>query len=42
VLIEKGNKSVARRSIDLVRRKLAPQPGGILDASMSGLEKATK
>ena len=42
VLIEKGDKSEARRSINLVRRKLVPQPGGILDASMSGLEKATK
>jgi hypothetical protein len=42
VLVEKGDKSEARRSIDLVRRKLAPQPGGILDASMSALEKAAK
>lgn len=42
VLIEKGDKSEARRSIDLVRRKLAPQPGGILDVSMNELETATK
>jgi hypothetical protein len=42
VLVEKGDKGEARRSIDLVRRKLAPEPGGILDASMSELEKATK
>lgn len=42
VLIEQGNKSEARRSIDLLRRKLAPQPGGILDASMSELEAAAK
>ena len=42
VLIEKGDKSEARRSIDLVRRKLAPQPGGILDVSMNDLETATK
>jgi tetratricopeptide (TPR) repeat protein len=42
VLIEKGDKSEARRSIDLVRRKLTPQPGGILDVSMNDLETATK
>ena len=42
VLIQKGDKSEARRSIDLVRRKLAPEPGGILDASMNELERATK
>jgi tetratricopeptide (TPR) repeat protein len=42
VLVEKGDKGGARRSIDLVRRKLAPEPGGILDASMSELEKAMR
>ena len=42
LLIEKGDTSEARRSIDLVRRKLAPQQGGILDAAMSELEKAAK
>ena len=42
LLIEKGDTSEARRSIDLVRRKLAPQQGGILDSAMSELEKAAK
>lgn len=42
VLIEKGDKNKARRNIDLIRRKLAPQAGGILDAAMNELETAAK
>jgi len=42
VLIEKGDKNEARRNIDLIRRKLAPQAGGILDAAMNELETAAK
>lgn len=42
VLIEKGDRSEARRCIDLVRRKLAPQAGGILDVSMKKLEATAK
>lgn len=42
MLIEKGDKNEARRSIELVRRKLAPQPGGILDASMNELQATAK
>jgi hypothetical protein len=40
VLIEKGDKNEARRNINLIRRKLAPQAGGILDAAMNELETA--
>jgi hypothetical protein len=42
VLIQKGDKNEARRNIDLIRRKLAPQAGGILDAAMNELESAAK
>ncbi|MFM8830873.1 MAG: tetratricopeptide repeat protein [Spartobacteria bacterium] len=41
-LLEKGDKNEARRSIDLLRRKLAPQPGGILDVSLAELAAAAK
>lgn len=41
-LIEKGEKSEARRSIDLIRRKLATESGGILDASLNELEASAK
>ena len=42
VLIQKGEKNEARRNIDLIRRKLAPQAGGILDAAMNELETGAK
>ena len=42
VLIQKGDKNEARRNIDLIRRKLAPQAGGILDAAINELETAAK
>jgi len=41
-LLEKGDKNEARRSLDLLRRKLAPQPGGILDVSLAELAAAAK
>lgn len=41
-LLEGGKNSEALRSVDLTRKKLAPERGGILDAELKALEESAK